>query len=82
MSQISVSIGPGITSLTSTPLPARSRYIASANPHIAYFAALYADSLAIGMRPPMLDTHTIVPDFRARASSAAPRASCAPGSGS
>ena len=45
----------------STPVPARSRYIASAKPHIAYFAALYADSFAIGMRPPMLDTNTIVP---------------------
>ena len=64
MSQISVSIGPGMTNFTSTPLPAMSRYIASANPHIAYFAALYADSFAIGIRPPMLETHTIVPDFR------------------
>ena len=60
-SQISVAIGPGSTSFTSTPVPARSSSIASANPHIAYFAALYADSFAIGMRPPMLDTNTICP---------------------
>ena len=41
--------------------PTRSRHIASANPHIAYFAALYAASFAIGMRPPMLDTNMICP---------------------
>ena len=38
------SIGPGSTSFTSTPVPPRSSYIASAHPHIANLAALYAAS--------------------------------------
>ena len=64
-SQISVSIGPGSTSFTSTPVPCRSTAIVSVQPHIANLLAQYAASFEIGTRPPRLDTFTTQPAPRA-----------------
>ena len=60
-SQISVSIGPGNASFTSTPVPCRSIHIDSLKPHNANFDAQYAASCAMPSRPPRLDTLTTQP---------------------
>src|SRR5579872_4889628 len=64
-SQISVSIGPGLTSRILIPLSHRSTAVASLHPHNANLLAEYAASLALPRRPATLDTLTIIPSPRA-----------------